>query len=238
MQQLKPNYKFYATLLDSFTRYLNSDSDEALQELLNKINRVPFTSEAAEKGTAFNELVDLLKKVDTGLPENVLLITKRDVEQYYYKGFDFKKHVVDGFVDRYKWAKDQVFAEAILPTSKGNVLVYGFIDEVLPGGLMTDIKCTSKYDFPKYLQNWQHIVYCFCMHENGIPAPYFIYDVTDYSNNYEESYMYNPDKDIPRLVEVCEKLIDFIELQKENITDKKIFALDEVSSLKNNYPKK
>ena len=56
MQDIK--YKIYPTLLDGFQRYLDSEEDTALQELIDKINRKPFTSVAADKGTAFNEVVE------------------------------------------------------------------------------------------------------------------------------------------------------------------------------------
>ena len=66
MQTKQPKYKFYATLLDSFTSYLRSDAiwerywgfsenpphtpDEfkelQFQSLIDTINRVPFDSEA------------------------------------------------------------------------------------------------------------------------------------------------------------------------------------------------
>lgn len=74
MQQ--PKYRFYATILDAFWNYLNSDivyarywgfsenpphtEDEfhelQFQELIDRINRKPFDSEAADRGTAFNEI--------------------------------------------------------------------------------------------------------------------------------------------------------------------------------------
>ena len=73
--QSQPTHNFYATLLDSFGSYLNSSriyqeywgfaenpskteeefEKEQFQGLIDKINRVPFSSEAADKGTAFNE---------------------------------------------------------------------------------------------------------------------------------------------------------------------------------------
>lgn len=72
--------RVYATLLDGFTDYLNSDEiydkywgwsenpphtveefrEKQFQGFIDRINRVPFESEAADKGTAFNELVDAL----------------------------------------------------------------------------------------------------------------------------------------------------------------------------------
>ena len=65
-----PKYMMYATLLDSFQNYLNSDTlwyqfygssdnpkysieeyeTKSFKELIDRINRVPFESEAADKG--------------------------------------------------------------------------------------------------------------------------------------------------------------------------------------------
>lgn len=75
----RKHYSAYATLLDAFQSYLDADityekyftsenpsvtidewNDKMYTDLINKINRVPFTSEAADRGTAFNELVDAL----------------------------------------------------------------------------------------------------------------------------------------------------------------------------------
>ena len=78
MQQ--PKFKFFATLLDAFTSYLRSDAiyerywgfsenpphtpdefkEQQYQSLIDTINRVPFDSESADKGTAFNEIIDCM----------------------------------------------------------------------------------------------------------------------------------------------------------------------------------
>ena len=80
MKNQQLNYCIYATLLDAYWGYLNSDviwekywgwsenpphtpeefHELQFQELIDRINRKPFDSEAADKGTAFNELVDAL----------------------------------------------------------------------------------------------------------------------------------------------------------------------------------
>lgn len=80
MVEKQPKYRFYATLLDSFMNYVDSDIiwekywgwSEApphtpeefkqiqFQDLIDRINRVPFDSEATDKGTAFNEVIDCL----------------------------------------------------------------------------------------------------------------------------------------------------------------------------------
>ena len=54
----KPNYKFYPSLLDAYQWYVSSENENAEQEFIDKINRVPFTSELADKGTLFNNFID------------------------------------------------------------------------------------------------------------------------------------------------------------------------------------
>ena len=91
---MKPSYRFYATLLDAFNDYLNSDAiwnkywgfsenpphdpeefhEQQFKELIDRINRQPFDSEAADRGTAFNEVIDCMienRKSDTVIVERV-----------------------------------------------------------------------------------------------------------------------------------------------------------------------
>ena len=152
MQQLK--YKFYATILDSFWGYLNSDvvwekywgwsenpphtpeqfHELQFQELIDRINRKPFDSEAADKGTAFNELVDAL--IENRKPNKMNV--ERNAENTCYtvvynnRTFVFPISLCREFVDYFKGALTQIRVEAILPTAYGNVLVYGLIDELMP----------------------------------------------------------------------------------------------------------
>ena len=77
---MQPRYRFYATILDAFWGYLNSDviwdkywewsenpphtpeefHEQQFQELIDRINRKPFDSEAADKGAALNEIIDCM----------------------------------------------------------------------------------------------------------------------------------------------------------------------------------
>ena len=98
-------FRFYATLLDAYQNYLDSDiiwskywgwsenpphtpeefKKIQFQSLIDKINRVPFDSEAADKGTAFNEVIDCM--VLHRNSENMEIHTiYRDVEDYHYVG--------------------------------------------------------------------------------------------------------------------------------------------------------
>jgi hypothetical protein len=206
-------YKIYPTLLDAYQWYLESESDEALKDLLNKINRVPFTSEAAAKGTAFNNAVDLLKGKE--IPSD---------EYYTQDGFEFRTDILKEFVSKFSPAVHQVYTEAILPTSKGDVLLYGFCDEVM-AYKGHDIKTTGSYDFPKYTRNMQHLVYPYCFNQSGVKMDSFEYNITNFSSIYAEEYVYNAERDTQRLVNICERFIEFLELVRDDITDKKIFNL-------------
>ena len=82
----QPKYRFYPSLLDKFEQYLRADEQvesfwnidnetgeykkspeeieaELKQSLLDTINRVPFESEAADKGTAFNAVISTGKNI-------------------------------------------------------------------------------------------------------------------------------------------------------------------------------
>ena len=256
----QPEYRFYATLLDAFTDYLNSDNiyerywgwsdnppltpeefrQKQFEELIDRINRVPFDSEAADRGTAFNEVVDCLiehRKSDTVQVERVhsnpvyneatgevsdaVLIALRAT--YNNRVFTFPISICREFTDYYKGALTQQRVSALLPTCFGPVEVYGVIDELLPLSVH-DIKTTSSYYVGKYRDHWQHVVYPYCLMQSGSDVRLFEYNVTDFKQTYTESYTFVPERDIPRLTEHCEDFIHFLNDNRNLITDKKIFG--------------
>lgn len=260
-------YKFYATILDAFQNYLNSDknwetfygfsddpkisleeyNEKSYQELIDKINRVPFESEAADKGTAFNEVIDCIienrksekmeiTKLFKGVMETdydekhgvvgVVPIKTNEVVgvrvRYNVRTFDFPIRICKEFSDYFKGAITQYYTEAILPTRYGNVLLYGYIDELMPESIH-DIKTTNKYNAYKYRNNWQHKVYPYCITQSGSDIRTFEYNITDFKNTYIETYKFNPEEDTSLLIDHCELFIDFLEANRNKITDKKIF---------------
>lgn len=212
--EIKADYLFYPTILDGFVYYLNSDTDYAYKNMLDRLNRVPFTSEAASKGTAFNDVVDFC------IANYGSIHFEEDTIRY--KGFDFKKSMVKEFVKRLPGAEPQYRCEGFLQTSRGMVQLYGYVDEIYRD-CVVDIKTTANYSFPHYLNNLQHIVYPFCLRQQDINCDRFKYMVTDFSNYYEEEYIYDAEKDVPRLIDITEQLIDFIEMNSDRITDRKLF---------------
>ena len=247
-------YQFYATLLDAFQGYLSSSEiyadywgfsedpsktedefeKEQFQSLINRINRVPMKwedSEAADKGTAFNEAVDCL--IAGRKSEKMILKSNQDsniiTADYNKRTFIFSLSLVREFAQYYHGAISNVFTEGILSTKYGDVSLYGYIDELMPLSIH-DIKTTGKYKAGKFRNNWQHVVYPFCLNQQGNPVTDFEYNVamlssgTGYST-FTEYYRYNPEKDINRLQIVVESFIDFLELNRNLIYDKKIFNL-------------
>lgn len=249
MKQLQ--YKFYATLLDAFQGYLSSSEiyqqywgfsenpklteeefeKEQFQGLIDKINRVPFDSEAADKGTAFNEVIDCLIDFRKSDKMEILSVNTKNKQtiQANYNGrtFVFDTQFCKDIAARLSGALTQQFTEAVLHTKYGDVLLYGYLDELMPFKIV-DLKTTKKYNAFKFRNNWQHIVYPFCLNQNDIYINQFDYLVTDFRNVYEEVYYFDADRDIPKLVQHCESFIDFLEMNRDKITDTKVFALDEL----------
>jgi len=236
---MKAQYRLYPTLLDSFQNYLDSSEiyqqfwgfsedpeksedefeTEQFNSLIDKINRVPFESEAADKGTAFNEVIDCLIENRTS---EIMTISSKEKEGFitvYFKDyvFDFPLALCLEFRDYFKGALTQQRVSGLIETRYGTVEVYGVIDGLMPFKIH-DIKTTSKYTVGKYRKGWQHIVYPFC---TGVYE--FEYSVTDFKETYTECYTFNPEKDTERLISHCEAFIEFIEINKELITNKQIF---------------
>ena len=252
MRQL--NYRFYATILDAYYGYLNSDviwekywgwsenpphtPDEfhelQFKELIDRINRKPFDNEKADRGTCFNELIDAL--IENRKPKDV------DVERtpdgkcyqavYNNRTFIFPISLCKEFSNYFKGALTQQRVEAVLPTAFGDVLVYGFIDELMPA-TVHDIKTTGSYSVGKFKDHFQHLVYPYALMQNGSDVRIFEYNVVEFNkagfavDTYTETYVFNPERDIPILTRHCEEFIEFLEENRELITDKKIFNLQD-----------
>lgn len=149
MQTKQLKFKFYATLLDAFTSYLKSDAiwerywgfsenpphtpeefrQKQFQSLIDTINRVPFDSEATDKGTAFNEVIDCMienRKSDKVQVERLLsdMVDGRQSvvglrATFNNRQFDFPISICREFANYYKGALTQQRVEAVLPTCFG-----------------------------------------------------------------------------------------------------------------------
>ena len=110
----------------------------------------------------------------------------------------------------------------------GNVLLYGYIDYLMPF-CTHDLKTTRQYSVGNYKRHWQHKVYPYALFKNGCNVCDFEYNIAEigktYYRTYTESYTFAPERDIPLLTQHCEGLINFIQENRDLITDKKIFNM-------------
>lgn len=253
-KQSNVRYRVYATLLDAWQDYLDTpqiydkywgfsnEPPHTLEEfwvkqhasLIDKVNRVPFTSEAASKGTAFNAVIDTLI---TGQLDEKVRMSKVYGEngewvaiQAELDGFTFQfpYELCREFATYYRGAIPQVRVSAILHTMYGDVEVYGFIDELMPLSVH-DIKTTASYSASKFKHHSQHLVYPYCLIQNGSDIRTFEYNVAEIDKygrwqTFTETYVFDSDRDIPILRERCEGLIEFLLQNRKLITDRRIFG--------------
>lgn len=212
---MQAKYHFYATLLDSFTWFRKSEKADAEQEFLNRVNRVKTPpSDAQLRGMAFEKLINYYAQ--RGLrPDGP--VKAHDME--------VAPELIEKFTKGMRAAARQVFVETVLETTHGGVRVYGFIDD-LWAGVAYDTKTTGAYEFPKYLDAWQHPAYLTCLKGQ---ADRFVYRITDFKDYYEEPYHYLPE-DTERLLGVCVDLAEWLEHRRDQITDRKIFGLQPIST--------
>lgn len=261
-------YQLYPSLIDAYTDYSKSEviynkywggaenpsltleeyEAKAFQDLIDKINRVPKDLIKADIGTVFNELVDCLilgrksEKVEVEkLYDEAGNVTSLKAN-YNGRSFVYPLDFVRLFAGNYKGAIPQMLVEGVLPTRRGDVRLYGYLDELMPLSVH-DIKTTGSYEVGKFKDHSQHLVYPYCLRQMGyMGVDLFSYDVAEISTNitkqnpepsevvvklkatYSEEYLFTPERDIPILEGKVVELIDFIEANRHLITNPKIFA--------------
>lgn len=252
--RMQPKYRIYATLLDSFGQLERSEAlwekyygfsqeppctpeefhEKLERELIDKVNRVPFDSEAADRGTAFNEVVDAL--VENRQPRMMTVDRTPELQynvQFNGRSFLFPIHLCVDVAVMFTDAITQKRVSGIMETAFGDVELYGIIDELMPLAVH-DIKTTSSYTVGKFKHNNQHLIYPWALHKMGVDLPTFHYDVVEWGKprrdgtysytRYRETYVYRPERDEKILRERVEDFIAWLEMHRGEITDKKIFG--------------
>jgi hypothetical protein len=222
----KIKYALFPTLIDAFYWYKRGFNTK--EEILNKINRIKSPMpEAAAKGVCFEDCVNNVIK--TGVAQHPLLKGSFFDKEYQDANFPetkfnftFKGDLILKIAHKLSaCTKMQEYIQANVPTPVGLIKVYGFIDFSYPDKFI-DLKTTGSYKNKKYKDYNQHKCYPLLAQLNGRSIKDFMYYVTDFSDTYQEPY--KPalkDEFIRDLVEFTE----FLEIERNNITDKKIFAL-------------
>ena len=235
----QPSYRIYPSLLDKFDKYLRADekvenfwnidnetgeykrSPEEIEESLKQENHVPTErspySIIGDKET--NTIQVAFPATDIAPARHFLFDRQWCIEQAEY----------------FKGSLSQVYVSAILPTQYGNVELY----DVLRKNVVYDIKSTSKYEFGKYAHGWQRHVYPYCLIASGQMENIKAFEFTAYAlkggtsrtplisgTQYPEYYTYNNEQTVKLLTAHVEHFIEFLEANRESITDKKIFGLE------------
>ena len=259
-----PKYNIYPSLLDKYQRLLNTEGDfessfnegdegykqsfeemyaaneQALLDTVNRVEHEPI--EAADKGTAFNEIVDCLIHQRACSREDLELTSRTlgEIPPHIHASingfeFDFDLAFCKEAAKYFEGATSQVYTEALLKTKYGNVLLYGYIDE-LRGQTVYDIKTTKSYDrSEKYAEGWQRRVYPYCLTES-CDAQVTNFEYTCYQlqgggvrmpiikgEQFREQYPYDHTQATAELQAICESLIEWLEEHREQITNKKVF---------------
>lgn len=219
--------------------YLKLEAD-----LLDSINRIDGKyGEAAEKGTAFNEIVDCLIehrkssrddcKIYSTPNDYGLKVIRAEINGFT---FDFDIQLCKDVAEYFKGSLTQYYTQATMTTCYGDVLLYGFIDEWV-SNVVSDIKTTGSYFWGKFEKGWQRHVYPWCVIESGMTTnvDQFEYLVVEWAYQrkgepikakeiYRETYDYNHAESDMKIRAMLESIIPWIESRREFIQDKRIFG--------------
>ena len=153
------NYRFYPTLLNTFSRYLHGGnlSEQALLDAINRVSQP--TTAAQQRGTSFEET--LIKGVDEERFDPEILKKVRKL---------LPRPIVE----------TQVYCQWQI----GDVLFYGYVD-LIGKYKAVDIKTTSSYQPGRFLFNHQNL-YLHALKSKGIKLMEYL--ITDFTDVYVESY--------------------------------------------------
>lgn len=267
------------------TLHFSEEEVDALlkQEFIDKVNKVPTPpSEAASKGTAFNEIIDcLVKKCKPSNPAIVIktirsgedlfkarqetgrfeadmsdgvtpIMPSHDLpssnELFAKIGTTFIYAELDGFefffdknfcieaAEYFKGSIAQYYTKANLQTSKGVVEIHGYIDYLRHMKLF-DAKTTKRYNWGDFQKKWQRYAYPFTLIESGMMNEVNSFEFTIYvlsggssrsplitGKQYKEVYTYDHEQARKMLTQQCERVIEFLEENRELITNEKVFG--------------
>ena len=130
----------------------------------------------------------------------------------------------------------QVFTKAPIETKYGMVELYGYAD-YLRELTVFDAKTSRQYQFGKYEKKWQKHVYPYCFVTSGQCTEIREFEYTCFKLNggslnqpvisgqmFPEVYTFDYERSKEMLRKICERFIEFLIENKEEITDSKIFG--------------
>lgn len=232
--------KFWGSSEDP-SKSLDEYREECNQSLIDSINHVPFVSEACSKGTAWNDLIDTLvhnKRCGRTFINRVcndegrIFAARCQVDGFT---FDFDINDAINAAKYFVGSLSQIYVHSYIDTRYGIVNLFGFLDE-LRRDVVYDIKTSKSYTFGDYSEKWQKHLYPYCLVESGecTNIKEFEYAVFKLSGGntkspiitaeqFREVYTYDHELSRSLLREHCERFIEYIEDNRDKITNQNIF---------------
>lgn len=178
------------------------------QELIDKVNKVPTPpSEAASKGTAFNEILDciIMKRKATNpniriktirCSEDLVQVRNQASEEDSMKLFaQIGSNCIYSALDGFEFFFDKIFCmeaaryfqnsicqyytKSLLEIPKGVVELHGYIDYLCQDKVF-DCKTTKRYAFGDFQKKWQRYTYPFTLIESGLMKDVNSFEFTIY----------------------------------------------------------
>lgn len=226
-----------------------AEREQALIDLINKVEQEP--SEAADRGTCLNEIIDCIVLNEKSTRDDVIIksaMLKHDDEteqpcifaKMHDFSFNFDMAFCKSLAEYYAGSIAQHFCSANIDVYGKLVELYGYIDYIMPNGVVDDLKTTTRYDFGKYEHGWQKTVYPYCLIESRemVDVATFEYNVAVLKGGtnttpiisgtmYKEEYKYNHEKARIALQQMLERFIGWLENHRSVITNTKIFGAEE-----------
>jgi hypothetical protein len=157
-------------LLNSWVYYRDCDAayqDSVKQSFLNSLKKIPFEpTEAMKKGIQFEkDVYDFCDGFRPGVITN-----------YWECVEEVSRHIKGGV--------RQIVVQKDINVCKMDFLLYGKMD-ALKGPIGYDIKFTENYEYPKYKETSQHVIYLGCLTD----TPVFRYLISNEREVYTEDYL-------------------------------------------------
>lgn len=204
-------YQLYPSLLNEFYNYQTDKrkrNDEPYctrEQLIAKINRVKTPpNEYMLKGIAFEQCL---------MHDGV----------HSFGGFEFNGDLLERMRKFTRGGTWQTYLQTTIEVDGAMVKHYGFSDVIIRSRNV-DCKTTGNYAFPSHLHAFQHDVYLLGANDMGIHVNEHLYLISDFDDYYEEYYPYDLELHTEKLRVVSRDMINFLEQNREFITDTKIFS--------------
>ena len=242
-------------LLDSINRVEREPSEAAakgtcLNEIVDRIviGKSPTDSKVVVKTVKDLETcIAAIKHRGENQRQEGYAIQAKDLLELVRQPFIYAR--VDGFefyfdinlckevAQYFKGSLCQYRTSAVLPTCKGNVELYGYIDYLREKSIF-DLKTTKSYTFGNYSKYNQRHAYPYCMETSGMMAEVRDFEFTAYQlsggnsrsplitgKQNKEVYTYSRNQSVEILTDNCERLIDFVNdnIEKIDLSRTKIF---------------